>query len=276
MESESLLLFPPVWFLAASVLVAAAASRLTRRSRKRRGDGKPDSTAKWVLVCVYVSAAVAAATVGLLAPTVRDYLNGPMLVACCVTAAIALPALRFRKAVGVPVVVLLAAVVVLGGLFLQSLVAFGGETEIAVITVAPQRDGRLTLEIAPASGAAETAELAGDYFAPIVKVVVFDDALVFLGSRTWYRFVGVTSFRLEREGESLRFRQADDHYLQRPTGITEALYAVFERCEDRIPGVKTVQVEMDLKRVDPAEAGPAPGAYSVRVQNDGGVQIVRR
>ena len=36
-------------------LVGAAASRVTRRARRRRPDGRPDSTAKWVLICVYLS-----------------------------------------------------------------------------------------------------------------------------------------------------------------------------------------------------------------------------
>ena len=72
-----------------------------------------------MIVCVYLSAAVACATVGLLAPTVRDHLNGRTLVACAATAVVAFPVFRFRKSVGVPVVVLAAALVVVSVLFLR-------------------------------------------------------------------------------------------------------------------------------------------------------------
>ena len=276
MDYSRLLQFPPVWFLAASVFAAAAASRMTRRSRRKRPDGEADSTAKWVLVCVYLSAAVVMATAGFLGPTVRDYLNGGMLVACAATFIVAFPALRFQKSVGVPVLVLVAALVVAAGLFLQSVVAFTGETEIARVTVLSRGDGAMSLEIVPTGAPGETARMQGDYFAPIVKVIIFDEALVFLGSRTWYRFVGVTSFRLEREGETLRFRQAGtDHYFQRPSGVSEAIYGLFERWEKRIPGVKTVQVEMDLKRVEAQKSDQQVERYSVRVENDGGVRVVR-
>lgn len=276
MDSSRLLQFPPIWFLAAAVLLAAAASRMTRLSRRKRPDGKADSTRKWVLVCVYLSAAVVLATAGFLGPAVRDYLSGGMLVACAAVFVVAFPAFRFQRSVGVPVLVLAAALVVAAGLLLQSLVAFTGETEIARVTVLSRANGAMNLEILPVGAPGETAAMQGDYFAPIVKVVIFDEALVFLGSRTWYRFVGVTSFRLEQEGETLRFRQAGtDHYLRRPSGISEGIYGAFERWEDRIPGVKTVQVEMDLKRVEAEKSDRQPERYSVRVENDGGVQVVR-
>ena len=197
MDSSRLLQFPPIWFVAAAVFVAAAASRMTRRSRRRRPDGKADSTRKWVLVCVYLSAAVVLATAGFLGPAVRDFLNDGMLVVCAAAFVVAFPSFRFQKSVGVPVLVLIAALVVVAGLFLQSLVAFAGETEIARVTVLSRGDGAMKLEILPVGAPGETAEMLGDYFAPVVKVVIFDEALVFLGSRTWYRFVGVTSFRLE-------------------------------------------------------------------------------
>lgn len=275
MDSSRLLQLPLPWFLAAAVLVGAAASRLTRRSRAKRPDGSPDTTAKWVMVCVYLSGAVVCATIGLLAPTAREHLDSATLVACAVTAALAFPVFRFRKSVGVPVLVLAAALVVVCVLFLQSVVAFSGETQIATVKVISQSEGRMTLEIAPTGGPAEVAQLEGEYFAPVVKVIVFDDALVFLGGRSWYRFVGITAFRVEREGEVVRLRQTgSDHYLRRPAGIPESLYGLFEKWDNRIPGVKTVQVEMDLKRVQ-GTAGRDLATYSIRLQNDGGVEVVR-
>ncbi len=276
MSSSPILFLPPYWFLAASILVGAAASRITRRARRRRPDGRLDSTIKWVLVCSYLTVAVVVTTIGLLGPSVRDYLSTPMLLACALTAAVAFPVCRFPRAVGAPVAVLAAASVVLAALFLKSIVAFTGETEIARVKALARTDSRMTLEVAPAGAPPAVVEMNGDYFAPVVRVVIFDDALVFLGSRTWYRFDGLTSFRLERDAGETRFRQENtDYYLERPPGIAEQLYRLFEQWEGLIPGVKSVQVEMDLKRVESEAAGRPLDTYSIRVQNDGGVQIVR-
>ena len=64
--------------------------------------------------------------------------------------------------------------------------------------------------------------------------------------------------------------------LARPSGITETAYNLFEQNEREIPGIKTVQVDLDLKRVreNSAHNPAALEVYSIRVQNDGGVQIV--
>jgi hypothetical protein len=128
---------------------------------------------------------------------------------------------------------------------------------------------------APKEGQPVLLSMEGQYFAPIVKVVIFDDLLVFLGAKTWYRFEGMTSFKLVKEGDSYRFRQGStDFYFPRPAGISETLWSLFEKNEDRIPGVKTVQVEMDLKRAD-AQAREF-ATYAIVVRNNGGVEIVPR
>ena len=111
-----------------------------------------------------------------------------------------------------------------------------------------------------------------------MKVIIFDDLYVFLGTKTWFRLVGLTSFRLEKNGGGFRFRQSDtDYYFEQSEGIQEWVYDMFERYENDIPGVKSVQVEIDLKKVQETEDASEIDlqAFSVRVQNDGGVQIVR-
>ena len=111
--------------------------------------------------------------------------------------------------------------------------------------------------------------MAGSYFAPVVKVVIFDDYFVFLGSRTWYRFTGLTSFAVQKGEAGQSFRQQDtDYYFPAPQGISEKLWSFYERHEARIPGVKSVQVEMDLKKAREL------ATYSLRIQNDGGLEIV--
>jgi len=162
-------------------------------------------------------------------------------------------------------------------LLLQSLVAFTGETEIREVTVLSNRDGVMKLEVRLGGQEAALIELDGEYFAPVVKVVIFDDYQVFLGRKTWYRFEGMTSFHLEDEGGSTKFRQSGmDYYFPQPSGISQALFRIYEENEGRIPGVTSVQVDLNLKRVrETAEQPvPIPKVYSPMLQNDGGIQIV--
>jgi len=50
--------------------------------------------------------------------------------------------------------------------------------------------------------------------------------------------------------------------------VSQRLWELFERNEGRIPGVRSVQVEMDLKKAREL------ATFSLRLQNDGGLQIV--
>jgi hypothetical protein len=270
----SMLTDPLPWVFLAALFLGAAASRATRRTANRP-DPHRAWTAKWVLFCVYLSLAVLAAVGAVLVPgserlvhrvdgSVR--LEEPLLPGVALAGfAIAFLATRFRKAVGLPVVALALVAVVALGLFFQSVRAFTGETEIAVVKAITVADGKMRLEVQPAGRPSQMIDLDGDQYAPVVKVVIFDDFWVFLGARTWYRFMGIESFTT-RGG--MPVQTVTTWTLDRPTGISEALWAWFEQHEDRIPGVKTVQTELVLKRAR------SLGSWSVRVQNDGGVEVV--
>ena len=102
-----------------------------------------------------------------------------------------------------------------------------------------------------------------------------------LGAKTWYRFEGLTSFALQKEDSGQSFRQQDtDFYFPEAQGMPQRLWELFERYEGRIPGVRSVQVEMDLKKVRETAGKGRLGkprelaTYSLRLQNDGGLQIV--
>jgi hypothetical protein len=254
---------PYPWILLASLFAGAAVSRLTRGTR---GKANPERarTRKWIWVCVYLSLAIAFLLLAVFIPgpaKIRDigllYVGGAAFV-------VAFVAVRFKKAIGIPVILLALVAVILLGLFLQSVRAFTGETEIAVVRVISVEAGRMKLELQPAAGMPVQLNMEGRYFAPIVKVVIFDDLYVFLGAKSWYRFVGMTSF-----DENMRQGNTDYRFPQ-PAGISENLWAFFENNESWIPGVKTVQVEMDQKRAKEF------ASYGIRIQNDGGVEIVIR
>lgn len=227
------------------------------------------------MFCIYLS-------LGIILGVVAVFVSGPggiadprLGVIAGVMAALAFCATRFKKALGIPIVVLAIACAVLVGLFLQSIKAFTGETTIAAVRVISADNGTMRLELIPRDSEPVLLSMEGDYFAPIVKVVIFNDLLVFLGAKTWYRFEGMTSFKLVKEDSGYRFRQGStDFYFHHPPGIPEDLWRLFEANEKRIPGVKTVQVEMDLKKPDTQAREFA--TYDIVVRNNGGVEVIPR
>jgi hypothetical protein len=261
--------------------VAAALSRATRGLR---GGGGRDAqiSRKWSLVSLGLFIAVVLAVSGVLAAGAEKMRDIRLLYLFGGAVCLAFPMFRFKKAIGLPLIFALIIATVLALLFFQSLAAFTGETEIAAARILFADGERMRLEVNVPKQPALQFDLEGEYFAPVVRVVIFDDMYVFLGYKTWYRLEGFTSFSVARDGKDFRFRQEDtDYYFAHPTGISRTLYAFFEQNEERIPGVKTVQVEIDLKKVRETDGGgesQKPSSlqrYSIRIQNDGGIQIVR-
>jgi hypothetical protein len=254
---------PLLWVVLAGLFVGASLSRATMRTR-HKGNPEHARTRKWILVCVWLSIAVVMGLLAVFIPGPSRILDPRLGWAAGGAAVIAFCALRFKKALGIPVVVLLLVVVIVSGLFLQSIHAFTGETEIAEIRVINSGAADMRLELVARGSLPVLLNMKGTYFAPIVKVVIFNDLFVFLGAKTWYRFEGVTSF-----DRNLRQQDSDFRFPQ-PLGMSEKVWALFERNETRIPGIKTAQIEMVLKRAEQF------GSYRIMVQNDGGVQIVPR
>jgi len=256
-----LLSSPLPWAILGGVFVGAAASRATRRTRNKP-DPERAATRKWVLVCLCFCAAVVFGLVAVFAPGPSKILRPAYGWAAAGGAVAAFFALRFRKALGIPVLVLAVAFVAALLLFLESIHAFTGETEIATVRVLSAEPTSLRLQLVPRGDEPVLLTMKGTSFSPIVRVVIFSDVLVFLGARTWYRFEGMTSF-----DDSLR-QQDTDFRFARPPGISERLWKLFETNESRIPGVKTAQTELVVKRAREL------ATYGIMVENDGGGQIV--
>ncbi len=255
---------PVPWVFLAAVFLGAAVASATRRTRHRR-DPEKARHRKWVSFCILLSVAVLLALAALFIPGPQLILNPALLYVAGGTALLSFAAFRFRKAMGIPVLVLAILLVAALGLFFQSLRAFTGETEIAKVRVISTEGSRMKLELLPSQGAAQVLTMEGEYFAPVVKVVIFSDLYVFLGAKTWYRFEGLISNRYK--GGDLANLEPE-HRLEQPYGISESLYELFARYDNSIPGVKTVQTEIVLKKAREL------AAYSIRVQNDGGVEVV--
>ena len=267
---------PHLWLAVAGLFCGAALNRALRPAaypRWRAADPERAATAKWTFFTLYLCLAVVAALGAVFVPGPEQILAPGLLYLFAGSTVFFFLVFRFKKTVGLLAVILAIALAGTLMLFLQSLNAFSGETGIARIRVLDVQERGMKLEILPAKGESAIAWLKGSYFAPVVRVVIFDDYVVFLGAKTWYRFEGVTSFEVNRTAAGMEVRQQDGgYYFPSPTGIAAKLWDLYERYDSRIPGGKTVQMEMDLKRVrdKPRELS----VYSLRIQNDGGLQIV--
>ena len=254
---------PLPWVILGGLFAGAALSRATRGTR-HRPDPDRAATRKWVLTCLYLSVAVVFGLLAVFLPGPARIIDARYAWAAGIAAAVAFAALRFKKAMGIPVLVLAVAVAVLVALFLRSIHAFTGESEIASVRVITVDSASMRLELVPRAEPPVLLSMKGTYFSPIVRVVIFSDLMVFLGARTWYRFEGMTSF-----DQNLRQQDTDFRFL-RPPGISEQLWRLFEQYEARIPGVKTAQTELIVKKAKEFST------YGIMVQNDGGVEVVQK
>ncbi len=260
---SSVLQTPLPWVIAGGLCAGAALSQATRRTRNKANPERA-ATRKWILACVLLSAAVIFGLLAVFVPGPSRILDPRLAWAGGIAATVAFFALRFRKALGIPIVVLVIALVVAFGLFLQSIHAFTGETEIASVRAISTDSDSMRLEIIPRGSEPVLLTLQGTQFSPVVKVVIFSDLLVFLGAHTWYRFEGMTAF-----DDNVR-QQGTVFLFSHPSGISEQLWELFEKYETRIPGVKTAQTELILKKAKEF------ATYGIMVKNDGGVLIVQQ
>jgi hypothetical protein len=269
---------PHLWLAVAGLFCGAALNRALRPAaypRWRAADPERARTAKWTFFTLYLSLAVMAALGAVFVPGPEQILDPGLLYLFAGSTVFFFLVFHFKKSIGLLAVILAIALAGTLMLFLQSLNAFTGETEIARVRVLDVQERGMKLEILPVEGESAITWLKGSYFAPIVKVVIFDDYVVFLGVKTWYRFEGITSFEMEKTQTGTEIRQqATGYYFPSPSGITAKLWDLYERYDSRIPGVRTVQVEMDLKRVRDKPRGREFSVYSLVIQNDGGLQII--
>jgi hypothetical protein len=262
---------PYSWLFVSALFLGAALQRATLRARPRFLGDDPERarTAKWLYFSFFLSLSVVLILGAIFVPGPQRFKEVRLLYFFLGSTALFFLVFRFKRSAGLTAVLLALALVFVLAMFLRSLAAFTGETEIGRVRVLSARDGEMKLELVAPPREPVILSMDGLYFAPIVKVVIFDDVFVFLGARTWYRFEGLTSFALQKGSSGQSFRQQNtDYRFPEPQGISERLWELYERNEDRIPGVKSVQVEMDLKRAREL------ASYSLRIQNDGGLEIV--
>jgi hypothetical protein len=253
------------WILLAACFFGAGTARATRSSKKVADE---ESARNWKIValCIYFSLGIFAGLLSLIVPGPGKFLDPSNAWLFLAGTAFFFVAFRFRKAVLLPSAVIASGFFIVMLLFIQSITAFTGETEIAKVNVLSVAGSRMELDLTPSNASQpELLSMEGEYFAPVVRVVIFSDFLVFFGAKTWYRFVGMSSYAAGATGIAV---QKDIVAFPHPNGISEALYGFFERNESIIPCIKTVQTDVIQKRAK------GFASYSIRVENDGGVEVV--
>ncbi|MBN2440907.1 MAG: hypothetical protein JXJ04_06165 [Spirochaetales bacterium] len=255
---------PFFWFFLSALSLGAGISRVTRFIKVKENLEKAKNR-KWIEVCICFSFSILFAICSIIVPGARELVNINYLYVYLILAVISFLGFRFKKTCGIPFLFLTILCFILFLLFFQALTSFTGETEIAQLHVFRVKDNSTTMELILPDGSDNVLEMKGVYFAPVVKIIILDDLLVFFGGKTWYRFVGIITYPEEKESEILI--PADKFELPAPPGIPFGLYKFVETYEHYIPGIKSAQQEVVQKKAVKMTS------YSIKVQNDGGVIV---
>lgn len=258
---------PYPWIFLASIFTGYSISRLTRSVKKARNPEKAKNR-KWVLIYLSLSIAFILGICAVFIPGPEKILDAGLFTFFLVASVIFFLAFRFKKILGIPFLFIFALFIIAVILFIQALVAFTGETEIAKVKVIYIKEEHIKYELIPSQGESMLIEMAGVNFAPEVRLIIFDDFLVFFGAKSWYRFQAMLHPVPAKSSESGTYLSR--YPLKTAQGLPELIYNFVVYNEVLFPGIKAKQLQITY---------PEPvrelTTYSIRVQNDGGVQIVK-
>lgn len=198
-----LLRHPLFWGLVAGlfagVALAAATSVRSRRVRASRDPGRVASR-RWSITWLALAGAVASTTLGILipveagTPTGTAFLRVDSLYAAAAGILIAGVGLRFPRAGGVPVLLVVSALVVLAAWSVRGFLPVRGERELGTMTVLAVRDEELTVEVqldAPdADGVPVVVAVDGRELVVDVELLDLHPALYLLGAERFVRYLG--------------------------------------------------------------------------------------
>ncbi|MBN1798319.1 MAG: hypothetical protein JW822_07065 [Spirochaetales bacterium] len=261
---------PYPWLFIAAIFTGAALNKLMRSTKKAK-DPVRAKESKRALIMLFLVCGFITLLCSLFVPGLDKFVKDPvaLLFFFLIMSGIFFLALRFKRLFGIPFAVLFILLIVTAVLFLQAIVAFTGETEIARVRVDAVKDGIIKYELTLATGEKELVVTEGVNFAPEAKLIIFDDFLVFFGAKTWYRFDAMLHYDPAKSSATeVTFNR---HPIKRPQGITEAVYNFVLENQEIIPGIKTLQGQITYP-ISVREGS----TYIITVQNDGGVEIRER
>lgn len=198
-----LLRHPLFWGFVAGVFaglaLAAATSVRSRRVRAARDPGRVASR-RWSYTWLALGGAVASTTAGILVadgpgvPAGAAFLALDSLYAALVGIVLAGVGLRFPRAGGVPVLLLVGGLVVLGAWSVRGYLPVRGERELGTMSVLAVRDEGMTLEVlrdTPGSaGVPEVVAVEGRELRVGLELLDLHRSFFLLGAERFVRYLG--------------------------------------------------------------------------------------
>jgi hypothetical protein len=266
MAFNILLSSPYPWIFVAALFAGAALSAITRGTAHRK-DPERARERKGFAVALALALCVIFGLCAVFVPGAEKIKDEKVLVFGLIVTAVFFLAFRFKKAAGLPVIILAGLLAVALALFFQAVTTFTGETEIARLRVHEATGSAMKFDLVLPNGATTALDMPGSLVGPEVKEVVFHDVFVFFGAKTAYRFVGLKSAQVKPGSEMTQEMRA--YEFSRPAGVSEAFYRFVESTPVFTPLVKTVQTQITYVKVKPNTD------YSLRVQHDSGVEVMK-
>lgn len=257
---------PFFWFTFISFFFSIALNTIFKK-RKKHQDSEKFNNKKKIQILLYFTLALVFFICAVLVCSAEKIKDEKLLYFLIFLTTIFFLGIRFKKAFGIPFLTVGIALIISLMLFIQSLIAFTGETEIVKIQVLSIEDESMNLLLDFPKGEDKRIGLKGDMFAVNIKVVILDDFLVFMGAKTLYRFTGISSYQEDKKTEI--DRQMEIYPFEKPKGIPEFIYRFFVENESWLPGIKSVQAVTVKKKAEIFQG------YSVRVQYDSAAEIVK-
>ncbi|MFW5688739.1 MAG: hypothetical protein ACOC1U_04125 [Spirochaetota bacterium] len=146
---------PLFWSALAGVGLGAALAAATWRTRRSRHPSRAASR-KWALTWLALSLAVGSAAAGVIVPAGLIILAPPSLLTLGIATLVVTAGLRFPRAVGVPLLVLIGTASVFSATITSGFEPVREPVELARITVLALRDDEISLEVVR-SGREQTA-----------------------------------------------------------------------------------------------------------------------
>ncbi len=188
-----LLRHPLFWSLLCGFAVGGALAAATRRTRNTR---RPERVAsrKWAFAWLFLSIAVAAAAAGIIAPPEPAVYHRLAPVVAGIGFALGLLGLRFPKAAGVPVLLILGSMAFLGAWMVRDFVPVRTPVSPARFVVLSVRESGLTLEVARITdgsiGQPVVVSVADSGLRAELELLELPEELFLLGADRFVRYVG--------------------------------------------------------------------------------------
>jgi hypothetical protein len=269
MTYSGFLVSSPFFWISLSAFFCSAAVAFSSLNAKRWKNPQKIRSRKIIFFSVFMSVAVAAATLAIFIPGPEKILNIKLLYFFGVLAAVFFAAVRFPRAIGIPFAFLCLLSVVFTSLVLKPWHPLRETQIIGKFRVLSRQEDGITVEyigVGAAEGNEQFFMLRGPDFAPLVDVLFFDDYYVFTGRRVSWRFAGMQAYRGGTADGQSGESGPPVLVLEEP-GFVMKLSRLLNTYEESLPGISIRRSKAILRRYLLLKT------YSLILEPDGTVRI---